>query len=131
MGRVVPRAWRHSETPGSVAWWDWQDGIRPQYWTDADEAKWRGEPVEKSNPPEAAPVLLPATAEIERPEIEVVSLAEFAAVEEPGAAALVGDADSALVPEGGDVMFYGETAAPVKPRWRLTWRSIWPPVTIG
>ena len=40
-------------------------------------------------------------------DVAVVSLEEFAAVEEPGAAALLGSEDSALIPEGGDVMIYG------------------------
>jgi hypothetical protein len=44
-------------------------------------------------------------------EIDLVPLDEFVAVEEPGAAALVGDEDAAVVPEGGDVMFYGDGGA--------------------
>ena len=37
-----------------------------------------------------------------------VTLDEFAAVDEPGADAILGDADSALIPEGGDAMVYGD-----------------------
>jgi hypothetical protein len=45
------------------------------------------------------------------PEFDVVTLDEFVAVEEPGAEALVGDKDGAVIPEGGDVMFYGDGGA--------------------
>ncbi len=41
----------------------------------------------------------------------VVSLGDFVAVEEAGAEALVGDGESALIPAGGDVMFYGDGGA--------------------
>jgi putative DNA primase/helicase len=44
-------------------------------------------------------------------DLQVVALEEFVAVDEPGAVALVGDPDSALIPEGGDVMFYGDGGA--------------------
>jgi hypothetical protein len=44
-------------------------------------------------------------------ELAVVTLDEFAEKEEEGTAALVGDADGALLPEGGDVMFYGDGGA--------------------
>ncbi len=44
-------------------------------------------------------------------EVAVVTLEEFAAVDEPGASALLGDTDSALIPEGGDVMLYGDGGA--------------------
>lgn len=44
-------------------------------------------------------------------EAAVVSLEEFIAVDEPGAAALLGTQESALIPEGGDVMLYGEGGA--------------------
>jgi hypothetical protein len=43
--------------------------------------------------------------------LEVVSIEEFAAVEEEGAAPLVGDAEGAVIPEGGDVMSYGDGGA--------------------
>jgi hypothetical protein len=43
--------------------------------------------------------------------IEVTTLADFVAVDEPGADALVGDEDDALIPEGGDVMLYGDGGA--------------------
>jgi hypothetical protein len=41
----------------------------------------------------------------------VVTLDEFVAVEEPGADPLVGGDDGAVIPEGGDVMFYGDGGA--------------------
>lgn len=45
-------------------------------------------------------------------EITVVTVAAFVDVHEDGAAALVGaDGESALIPEGGDVMFYGDGGA--------------------
>ncbi len=44
-------------------------------------------------------------------EIGVVTLAEFVAVDEAGAAALLGSEDNALIPEGGDVMVYGDGGA--------------------
>lgn len=44
--------------------------------------------------------------------LRIVTLGEFVSVEEPGAEALVGaDGESALIPEGGDVMFYGDGGA--------------------
>ena len=46
-----------------------------------------------------------------REPVSVVSIEDFAAIEEAGAAGLVGDADEALIPEGGDVMFYGDGGA--------------------
>jgi AAA domain len=44
-------------------------------------------------------------------ELNIVTLDEFAAVEEPGADALVGDTNGAVIPESGDVMFYGDGGA--------------------
>jgi hypothetical protein len=44
-------------------------------------------------------------------EFHVSMLEEFAAVEEPGAEALLGSEDAALIPEGGDVMVYGDGGA--------------------
>jgi hypothetical protein len=44
-------------------------------------------------------------------ELRTTSFEEFAAVDEPGADALLGSAKSALIPEGGDVMFYGDGGA--------------------
>jgi hypothetical protein len=44
-------------------------------------------------------------------ELEFVTLDDFVAVEEPGASALVGDEDGAVIPEDGDVMFYGDGGA--------------------
>jgi hypothetical protein len=52
-----------------------------------------------------------------RHEMEVISapriatLDEFTRVDEPGAEALLGDAQEALIPEGGDVMVYGNGGA--------------------
>jgi hypothetical protein len=44
--------------------------------------------------------------------MHVVTLEEFADVDEPGAAALLGEGeDAALIPEGGDVMSYGDGGA--------------------
>lgn len=43
--------------------------------------------------------------------LRVVTLDEFVAVEELGAEALLGDGESALIPEGGDVMLYGDGGA--------------------
>lgn len=47
----------------------------------------------------------------DRPDLRFVAADQFAAVEEPGADALVGDAANVLVPESGDVMFYGDGGA--------------------
>ena len=44
-------------------------------------------------------------------EVRVVTVEEFAAVEEAGAGALVGTKDAVLIPEGGDVMLYGDGGA--------------------
>jgi hypothetical protein len=41
----------------------------------------------------------------------VVSLEEFAALDEQGAAPIVGDSESILIPENGDVMLYGDRGA--------------------
>jgi hypothetical protein len=40
-----------------------------------------------------------------------VPLDEFVSVDEPGADALLGDADNVLIPQGGDVMIYGDGGA--------------------
>jgi hypothetical protein len=40
--------------------------------------------------------------------VHVVTLDEFADANEPGAAAVLGTTDAALIPEGGDVMVYGD-----------------------
>jgi hypothetical protein len=39
---------------------------------------------------------------------QVVSLDEFVAIHEPGAAPILGTADGTLIPEGGDAMVYGD-----------------------
>jgi AAA domain len=44
-------------------------------------------------------------------EIAIVTAPEFAAVEEPGADPLLGEAGEAVIPEGGDVMLYGDGGA--------------------
>ena len=44
-------------------------------------------------------------------EARIVTLEEFAAVEEAGAAPVIGEPDRILIPEGGDVMFYGDGGA--------------------
>jgi AAA domain len=44
-------------------------------------------------------------------DLEIVTVSEFCAVDEPGATALVGDQDGAVIPEGGDIMFYGDGGA--------------------
>lgn len=41
------------------------------------------------------------------PELEIVSLEDFASEDEPGADPFVGDAEDVLGPQGGDWMFYG------------------------
>jgi hypothetical protein len=43
--------------------------------------------------------------------LKIVTLDDFVAIEEPGARALVGTPDAVLIPEGGDVMFYGDGGA--------------------
>lgn len=43
--------------------------------------------------------------------VELVTLDEFADLDEPGAQALVGGDEGAVIPEGGDVMFYGDGGA--------------------
>lgn len=40
--------------------------------------------------------------------LDVATLEEFVAIEEPGAASLLGDPDEVLIPENGDVMIYGD-----------------------
>jgi hypothetical protein len=47
-------------------------------------------------------------AEAKAHELHVVTLDEFADTDEPGAAAILGTEDAALIPEGGDVMTYGD-----------------------
>jgi hypothetical protein len=42
------------------------------------------------------------------PELRIVTLDEFVAVDEPGARAVVGDDDAPLIAEGGDAMGYGD-----------------------
>jgi hypothetical protein len=75
-----------------VPWWEWREGKRPPGWTAA---------AEERREREAVPPPLP----------EPVELEEFIAVEEAGADPLVGGKGAALVPQGGDVMFYGDGGA--------------------
>ncbi len=44
-------------------------------------------------------------------DVRVATLEEFAAVEEKGAAPIIGDADRVTIPEGGDAMVYGDGGA--------------------
>ena len=44
-------------------------------------------------------------------DVVIVPLAEFIAVDEPGAEPLLGKPDAILIPENGDVMFYGDGGA--------------------
>ena len=64
-------------------------------------------------PPAAvAPASNSGAAHVETLEdLTIVPLDAFVAVEEEGASALVGTSDAALIPEGGDVMFYGDGGA--------------------
>lgn len=43
--------------------------------------------------------------------LHLITVTEFVNVDEPGAAPLIGDADNVLIPEGGDVMFFGDGGA--------------------
>jgi AAA domain-containing protein len=47
----------------------------------------------------------------ESPAVRIVSLDVFADTDEEGDEALLGDAENAVIPEGGDVMFYGDGGA--------------------
>ena len=57
--------------------------------------------------PEVTPALAPAPSTVAR----FVSLAEFVSTQEQGVDALLGNADSIVIPEGGDVMVYGDGGA--------------------
>jgi AAA domain len=46
-----------------------------------------------------------------RPRVRIVTLDQFVAVDEPGAEAIVGADGEALIPEGADVMVYGDGGA--------------------
>jgi hypothetical protein len=63
------------------------------------------------------PPPLPSEAEVreamadglaEAEDVRIVTLDEFTSIEEPGAAAILGTSDSALIAEGSDVMAYGD-----------------------
>jgi KaiC/GvpD/RAD55 family RecA-like ATPase len=70
-----------------VPWWDWREGKRPPGVRTVEDVDQRAEPP---------PLPLP------------VSVDEFVEEDEPGAQPLVGDEDGAVIPQGGDVMFYGD-----------------------
>jgi hypothetical protein len=72
---------------------DWDETRRPPGWTAAKE---RAAHNDAGDPP---------------PLPELVDLGEFVAVEEPGAEPLVGDEAGSLIPQGGDVMLYGDGGA--------------------
>jgi hypothetical protein len=88
----------------SVPYWEWQRGKRPPGWTDADEARWRGDRVA----PDLAPTSPPAEGKYR---LEVVSFAEFVELDEAGAEPLLGSTDDVVLPENGDGMFYGDGGA--------------------
>lgn len=122
-----------------VPWWEWREGKRPAGWEKTAEGRREiresassrpdREPVgnrpdsasgEKGQTSERFPVpdvsREPEPADSFSPDSVAVDLSfveagAFASFEEPGAAALVGDDDNVLVPEGGDVMFYGDGGA--------------------
>lgn len=48
---------------------------------------------------------------LDGPGLRFVPLSEFVEVDEPGAEALLGDSDDVLIPQGGDVMVYGDGGA--------------------
>jgi hypothetical protein len=82
-----------------VPWWEWREGKRPPsgVWTMEDED--RAEQAHAETPQPTGP--LP----------ELVSLDDFLATEEAGAGPLVGAAGNVVIPEGGDVMLYGDGGA--------------------
>lgn len=53
----------------------------------------------------------PSASSADAGEARIVSLEEFVAVDEPGAEPLLGDEGGALIPEGGDVLVYGDGGA--------------------
>jgi AAA domain-containing protein len=60
---------------------------------------------------ERSSAVVMTTAEQQGELLTLPTLEDFIAVEEPGAGALVGTADAALIPEDGDIMFYGDGGA--------------------
>jgi hypothetical protein len=60
------------------------------------------EPLSRNDTHEGEPVAVEST---------IVTLGEFTAIDEPGAAPLLGDERGALIPEGGDLMLYGDGGA--------------------
>jgi AAA domain len=94
-----------------------RDRLRPDALVAMGE-QLQGEPVELSEelalrilsatPREAKGASSASPPAAEREPIQIVPLAEFAAVAEPGAAAILGTDDNALVGEDSDVMTYGD-----------------------
>jgi hypothetical protein len=76
------------------------------------------------------PEPLPAAREGELPQLTIVTLDDFVAIQEPGADALVGDPDDALFPAGGDIMIYGDGGA-ARRRSRSTAAATLRPATTG
>lgn len=83
-----------------------RNGPKPRD-TETTVAEAAAENIAEPTEPAGSPGLQAITAG----ELELVTLDAFCAVDEPGAAALVGDEDGAVIPEGGDVMFYGDGGA--------------------
>jgi hypothetical protein len=71
-------------------------------------------PVMNSTPARArTPRPVPPPASIPQPvePIEIIPAIDFSSVDEPGAEALIGTAEAAVIPEGGDVMMFGDGGA--------------------
>ena len=80
------------------------DLLRARGETDATRALFHLDQYNGDQPPDDEPPPPPL-------DVRVVTLEKFVAVDEPGAAALLGTEDAALIPEGGDVMIYGDGGA--------------------
>jgi hypothetical protein len=98
--------------PEQVCWYCWQrahggDGSVPEPESDDDRAALEAFDAEPM-PEDLGGYMQPfgPTAGT-----TIVTLEEFAAVVEPGAAPLIGDPTSVLIAEGSDVMFYGDGGA--------------------
>jgi hypothetical protein len=75
---------------------DFNDGVRaPVDWVGSDDFDDVMAPLEDD----------------ELPQLDIVTLDDFVAVHEPGSESLVGAAGDAVIPQGGDVMFYGDGGA--------------------
>jgi hypothetical protein len=75
--------------------------VAPAIGKDAYDHLAAGRTLEQLVPVEATGEKVPAA-------LRFVSLQEFIDVDEDGASALLGDDENVLIPEGGDVMFYGD-----------------------